>query len=291
MRFKFLLGLIIILHTKGISQEEIEVAGVTINVLENQYFSENELPNEKWLSVGDGQYIMSFRQTPVGYKHSLDQVKIFLEANNLSFDDNRYYESILLPKLCNGVFDYHCLPYWFRADEAEVVINWLTYNRDTSIGIKCGSKGFFVTVDTKHSKKEEGVNLGVDPLHYLNASSKNNGNDTSANLMTSKGNSYSSAYYGSPLNGLEYGLNGRALVSKGKVQQDCNEEGRVVVRILVDRNGEVVRATPGVKGSTNTAQCLLKAARKTALLYRWNLDENAPGQQMGYLVVNFKLGN
>ncbi|MEO0525756.1 MAG: energy transducer TonB [Bacteroidota bacterium] len=107
------------------------------------------------------------------------------------------------------------------------------------------------------------------------------------------GDPYATSYYGSPGSGSGtggYGLNGRSLVSKGKVQQDCNEEGRVVVKIIVDRNGKVVRATPGVKGTTNNASCLLEPARKTAFLHKWNLDSNAPSQQVGFVVVNFKLG-
>ena len=107
------------------------------------------------------------------------------------------------------------------------------------------------------------------------------------------GDPYATTYYGAPGSGAGgggYGLNGRSLVSRGKVQQDCNEDGRVVVRIVVDRNGKVIQATPGVKGTTNNSQCLLEPARKTALLHKWNLDGNAPVQQIGFVVVNFKLG-
>nr|WP_299070701.1 energy transducer TonB [uncultured Allomuricauda sp.] len=107
------------------------------------------------------------------------------------------------------------------------------------------------------------------------------------------GNPYATSYYGSPGSGSGtggYGLNGRSLVAKGKVQQECNEDGRVVVRIVVDRNGKVIKATPGVKGTTNNAPCLLEPAKKTAFLHKWNLDSNAPSQQIGFVVVNFKLG-
>ncbi|MEM1259824.1 MAG: energy transducer TonB [Bacteroidota bacterium] len=106
-----------------------------------------------------------------------------------------------------------------------------------------------------------------------------------------QGNPYATSYYGAPGSGTGgFGLNGRSLVSKGKVQQDCNEDGRVVVRIVVDRNGKVIKATPGVKGTTNNAPCLLEPAQKTAFLHQWNLDSNAPSQQIGFVVVNFKLG-
>ncbi|MGN7514687.1 MAG: energy transducer TonB [Allomuricauda sp.] len=105
------------------------------------------------------------------------------------------------------------------------------------------------------------------------------------------GDPYATSYYGSPGTGTGgYGLSGRSLADKGQVQQECNEEGRVVVRIVVDRSGNVIKAQPGVKGTTNNAPCLLEPARETAMLHRWNPDSNAPAQQIGFVVVNFKLG-
>ena len=107
------------------------------------------------------------------------------------------------------------------------------------------------------------------------------------------GDPYATSYYGAPGSGSGtggYGLNGRNLVSKGKVQQECNQEGRVVVKITVDRNGKVISASPGVKGTTNNHPCLLEPAKKTAFLHKWNLDSKAPSQQIGFVVVNFKLG-
>ncbi|MEX0288334.1 MAG: energy transducer TonB [Flavobacteriaceae bacterium] len=107
------------------------------------------------------------------------------------------------------------------------------------------------------------------------------------------GDPYATTYYGAPGSGSGtggYGLSGRSLVNRGKVQQDCNQEGRVVVKIFVDRNGKVVRAEPGQRGTTNSHPCLLEPARKTAFLHKWNLDSKAPSQQIGFVVVNFKLG-
>ena len=108
-----------------------------------------------------------------------------------------------------------------------------------------------------------------------------------------EGKPYSSSYYnnyGLGGRGKGYGLNGRNLQSNGKVVQECNQEGTVVVRITVNNNGEVVQAVPGVKGSTNTHPCLLEPARKTALLHKWFPDNNAPAEQIGFVVIQFKLG-
>jgi colicin import membrane protein len=107
------------------------------------------------------------------------------------------------------------------------------------------------------------------------------------------GDPYATSYYGSPGSGSGtggFGLNGRSLVNKGKVPQECNEAGRVVVKIIVDRNGNVISATPGVKGTTNNSPCLLEPAKKTAFKHKWNLDSKAPSEQVGFVVVNFKLG-
>ena len=107
------------------------------------------------------------------------------------------------------------------------------------------------------------------------------------------GDPYATSYYGSPGSGSGtggFGLNGRSLVRKGQVSQECNQAGRVVVKIIVDRNGNVISATPGVKGTTNNSPCLLEPAKKTAFRHKWNLDSNAPSSQVGFVVVNFKLG-
>ena len=106
-------------------------------------------------------------------------------------------------------------------------------------------------------------------------------------------NGYSSTYYNNSISGSYakgYGLNGRSLQSKGKVLQECNEQGLVVVRISVNRQGDVVLAEPGVKGTTNTHPCLLEPAKKTAQLHKWLPDTEAPEIQIGFVVIQFKLG-
>jgi outer membrane biosynthesis protein TonB len=107
------------------------------------------------------------------------------------------------------------------------------------------------------------------------------------------GDPYASTYYGSPGSGSGsegYGLKGRTLAGKGQVIQECNQSGRVVVEIVVDRSGKVISAKPGVRGTTNNDPCLLEPARKTAFLHRWQPDSKAPERQVGFVVVNFKLG-
>ncbi|SDS27697.1 outer membrane transport energization protein TonB [Polaribacter sp. KT25b] len=105
------------------------------------------------------------------------------------------------------------------------------------------------------------------------------------------GDPNSNKYYGNEGTGSggNYNLAGRKALSKPIEQPDCQEEGIVVVRITVDKNGKVISAVPGVKGSTNTAACLLKPAKEAALKTTWNADEKAPANQVGTIIYKFTL--
>lgn len=106
------------------------------------------------------------------------------------------------------------------------------------------------------------------------------------------GNPYANTYYGSGSGtgtGSGWGLNGRKISSRGKVVQQCNEFGTVVVQITVNRNGNVI-AAKYTKGTTNTNPCLIEPALATARKYKWQPDANAPETQIGFITVNFKLG-
>ena len=106
------------------------------------------------------------------------------------------------------------------------------------------------------------------------------------------GNPYATTYFGSgggSGGGKGWGLNGRKLSNTGKEVQKCNETGTVVVQISVNRNGNVVTANYS-KGTTNTNPCLVQPAIATAKKYKWQPDPNAPEIQIGFIVVNFRLG-
>ncbi|WP_339918389.1 energy transducer TonB [Yeosuana marina] len=103
------------------------------------------------------------------------------------------------------------------------------------------------------------------------------------------GDPYAPSYFGSGSGSgaVGYGLGGRGKPSRKIFKQDCNEYGMVVVEIEVDRNGRVVSATPGIKGTTNNAPCLLEPAKKIALSHKWPPDPKAPTRQIGFVSVNF----
>ncbi|MGJ8745664.1 energy transducer TonB family protein [Polaribacter sp.] len=105
------------------------------------------------------------------------------------------------------------------------------------------------------------------------------------------GDPNSNKYYGNTGSGSggNYNLAGRKALSKPIEKPNCQEEGIVVVRIQVDKNGRVINAVAGVKGSTNTAACLLKPAKEAALRTTWNADSKAPTKQTGTIIYKFTL--
>lgn len=108
------------------------------------------------------------------------------------------------------------------------------------------------------------------------------------------GSIYANSFYGNGSgngsgNGTGWGLAGRKLSSNSKKVQDCNEEGRVVVKVWVNRSGNVIKAER-TQGTTNTNPCLVNPALETAKSFKWQADSKAPETQIGFVVINFKLG-
>ncbi len=98
-------------------------------------------------------------------------------------------------------------------------------------------------------------------------------------------------YYTNPGNGSggNYNLIGRLPLRRPIPDYLCQKEGRVVVAIKVNRNGKVISAIPGAKGSTTTEKCLLDQAKKAALNTKWQPAANAPEKQIGKIIYNFRL--
>jgi len=134
---------------------------------------------------------------------------------------------------------------------------------------------------------------------FLNGTKKNGettqgeGNDTTGGDKGKvDGNPNAKAYYGNG-KGLDgdgnYRLGGRKALNKERKIPTCNETGIVVVKIVVNQQGKVIKAFPGIKGTTNTAPCLMQPAKTAALATKFNSDSNAPSKQIGSIVYKFKL--
>jgi len=143
----------------------------------------------------------------------------------------------------------------------------------------------------KPSKDAQDALNSLLNANTTNGKQKGEGDDTNEGVNgTDKGDPNSSKYYGNTnADGGNYNLSGRKALSTPKEKPDCQEEGTVVVKIEVDRNGKVFNAEPGFKGTTNTAPCLQKAAKEAALKTLWNTDNNAPIKQVGTIIYVFSL--
>ncbi|AJR02521.1 hypothetical protein [Siansivirga zeaxanthinifaciens] len=151
----------------------------------------------------------------------------------------------------------------------------------------------------KEKREQEDKKRKLDAL--IGGVSKSDGSATGSEGNDNKsgdkgqldGDPYAPSYFGSGGSGnggVGYGLNGRGRATYKTLKQDCNESGLVIVRIVVNRSGNVIEAVPGVRGTTNTADCLMKPAREIALSHKWPADNNAPEKQIGFVKVNFKIG-
>ncbi len=91
-------------------------------------------------------------------------------------------------------------------------------------------------------------------------------------------------------NSIGYSLgNGRGKVSFKKPENPTQEDGKVVVEIWVNRDGKVIKAKTGARGSTTTNPILQQKAKEAALKAKFKSDVNAPFEQKGTMTFVFIL--
>ena len=89
--------------------------------------------------------------------------------------------------------------------------------------------------------------------------------------------------------GISYSLEGRTPQLLPKPEYNYQAEGIVVVEVTVNQNGNVTKATAGVKGSTTLDSNLLKAAQKAALAAKFDRKPSAAAFQKGTITYHFLL--
>ncbi len=169
---------------------------------------------------------------------------------------------------------------------------------------KTQKEKFQKTIEREVQKPSKSTTDALESL--LNGSDQSgDGNDkNSGNKGNPNGDLNSKAYNGGSGSGIgngkgygvgsgggngNYQLGNRKALSKPEPKYLCNDEGIVVVQIAVDQTGKVLSVNPGIKGTTNTAKCLLDQAKLAALNTRWQPDNSAPSTQIGKIIYNFKL--
>ncbi len=116
-----------------------------------------------------------------------------------------------------------------------------------------------------------------------------NGNGTGTGSGTGSGSGGGNGSGNGLGNGSGYALNGRRALNKPQPAYNCNEEGVVVVQITVDKNGNVVDAKPGARGTTNAASCLASQAKIAAMNTKWSQSPDGTEKQVGTIRYNFSL--
>ncbi len=89
--------------------------------------------------------------------------------------------------------------------------------------------------------------------------------------------------------GISFSLGGRGALSLPKPDYPSQKSGTVVVEVTVDRNGNVINARGGVRGSTTNDTELINAAEVAARRARFDVSQNAPASQQGTITYVFKL--
>ena len=86
-----------------------------------------------------------------------------------------------------------------------------------------------------------------------------------------------------------YNLSGRKpIATPAPMEGACEGEQIVVVKIYVNKDGRVIQATPGVKGSTTLSKNLLDRAQNAAMRTTWQVDPQGRERQMGSITYTFK---
>lgn len=85
-----------------------------------------------------------------------------------------------------------------------------------------------------------------------------------------------------------FDLKGRSVAKRPNVEENSRETGKVVVGVVVDRNGRVIKATPGQKGTTTLSPVLLEKAKQGALDTRFSAKTEGPEEQYGTITFIFR---
>jgi colicin import membrane protein len=89
--------------------------------------------------------------------------------------------------------------------------------------------------------------------------------------------------------GISYDLSGRSATSLPKPVYPGDDQGIVVVKVTVDKNGNVTAAEAGARGTTIMDQRFWAEARAAALKAKFNNAPNAAAFQQGTISYRFRL--
>lgn len=93
---------------------------------------------------------------------------------------------------------------------------------------------------------------------------------------------------GEGTDGLKINLSGRRVQELPNIEDNSRAVGKVVVTIIVNREGKVIKAVPGQVGSTTTDQNLMEKAKQGALRTKFYTKDDAAEEQRGTMTFVFR---
>lgn len=130
--------------------------------------------------------------------------------------------------------------------------------------------------------------------HWGNGNGEGNGNGTGKGKGDGSGdgegdgNKNGKGVDGGKDKGISYSLAGRKPKAIPSPDYNDDDQGKVVVKIKVDRDGNVVDATID-KGTTTSSSTLLNAAKRAARSAKFSKNPDAAEFQFGTITYHFKL--
>ena len=169
----------------------------------------------------------------------------------------------------------------------------VTQNTEDAPEVTDNSKKPSKTISTEPAKKPAKPTVNQNALYKGKPNGGTGEGDGTTNTPGNQGNPNGSTLTNN-YNGTGSGNGGlqmaqRNFVSKPAVSDDNRRTGRVVVDIRVDKNGNVVYASAGAKGTTITDPNLLQRCEDAVRNSKLNASENAPDTQVGKVVFVFKV--
>jgi len=202
--------------------------------------------------------------------------------------ENSTEESVVIPKK-----EKPLKPTPFLKEEAKPVVVKPRVSNNTNDALssilKGSNKGGDGDDKTAGNKGKSNGSLNSNGYYGTGGSGGGTGGGNGTGNGIGTGSGYGAGNGGGSGNGSGYSLGNRKAISKPAPKYTCNEVGKVVVEVSVDRNGKTIDAIAGIKGSTNIAKCLLDQAMIAAMNTRWDASSDAPEKQVGKIVYNFNL--
>jgi TonB family protein len=88
--------------------------------------------------------------------------------------------------------------------------------------------------------------------------------------------------------GISYDLVGRQMVRKPSLSDQSQETGKVVIEVVVDKDGNVTSANGPARGSTTAAQVLVNKAKQAAREAKFSKSPEGVEEQRGTITFVFK---